>query len=141
MSTIAVKPLILKDVLLTIGAGTPDEYQKHCSGVQWVPNAAQQTWQGLTPDSAFTDVANATWAVTLNYVQDWETANSLSQYLFEHEGETVEMVFTPVKGTGKKTFTANVTITPGAIGGEVNAYATTSVTLGSDKPVIGTVPA
>ena len=135
MSTIAVKPLVLKDVLLTIAV---DNYEKHVSGVQWVPTSQQINWQGLTPDAVFSDVSSPTWALTLNYVQDWETANSLSQYLFDHVGETVEMVFTPVKGTGKKTFTANVTIVPGAIGGEVNAYATTSVTLGSDKPVIGT---
>lgn len=134
MTTIAVKPLVLKDVLLKIAV---DNYEKHVSGVMWVPTAAQIQWQGLTPEAVFTDVANATWALTLNYVQDWETEDSLSQYLFENEGETVEMVFTPVKGTGNKTFTAQVTITPGQIGGEVNAYATTSVTLGSTKPVIG----
>ena len=48
------------------------------------------------------------------------------------------IIFAPVKGTGKKTFTSNVTITPGQIGGEVNAYATTWVTLGRTKPAIGT---
>ena len=135
MAAIAVNPLVLKDVTLKIAA---DNYEKHVSGVQWVPSASQISWQPLVADEAFTDVATATWAITLNYVQDWETSDSLSEYLFEHEGETVSMVFTPIIGTGKKTFTANVTISPGAIGGEVNAYATTSVTLGSDKPVIGT---
>ena len=134
MTQIAVKPLVLKDVLLKIEA---DNYEKHVSGVQWVPSSSQLTWNGMTPDAVFTDVTTPTWALTLNYVQDWETDDSLAQYLFDHIGETVEMIFTPVKGTGKKTFTANVTIVPGAIGGEVNAYATTSVTLGSDKPVIG----
>lgn len=136
MATIAVKPLMLKDVLLTIEA---DNYEKHVSGVSFVPAAGTATWQGLTPEAVFTDVANATWTATLNYVQDWETNDSLAEYLFEHEGDTVTMVFTPVKGSGKKTFTADVTITPGTIGGEVNAYATTSVTLPSTKPVIGTV--
>lgn len=135
MSTIEVKPLVLKDVLLKIAA---DNYEKHVSGVMWVPSASQISWQGLTPSASFTDVATATYVLTLNYVQDWETTDSLSQYLYEHEGETVTMVFTPVKGTGKKTFTAEVTITPGQIGGEVNAYATTSVSLGSTKPAIGT---
>lgn len=135
MTTIAVKPLVLKDVLLKIAA---DNYEKHVSGVSWAANSSQISWAGLTPDAVFTDASAPTWALTLNYVQDWETEDSLAQYLFEHSGETVEMVFTPVKGSGKKTFTANVTIIPGAIGGEVNAYATTSVTLGSDKPVIGT---
>lgn len=135
MPDIAVKPLVLKDVILNIGA---DGYQKHVSGVTYAPTSSAISWQGLTPDASFTDQTTATWAVTLDYVQDWETDDSLSVYLFEHEGETVEMEFTPVRGTGKRTFTSNVTITPGAIGGAVNAYATTSVTLGSTKPAIGT---
>lgn len=135
MSTIEVKPLVLKDVLLKIAA---DNYEKHVSGVMWVPSSPTASWQGLVPAASFTDTGTATYQLTLNYVQDWETDDSLAQYLHEHEGQTVEMVFTPVKGTGKKTFTADVTIVPGQIGGEVNAYATTSVTLGSTKPVIGT---
>ena len=138
MVDIAVQPLVLKDVICKIGA---DGYQKHLSGVAFTPSSSQISWQGLTPDAAFTDQTIATWGVTLDYVQDWETEDSLSQFLFEHEGETVEMVFTPVKGTGKKTFTSQVTITPGAIGGQVNQFATTSVTLGSTKPVIGTTGA
>jgi len=138
MATINVKPLVLKDVLLTIGT---DSYQKHVSGVTFTPSASSITWQGLDATESFTDVATATWTITLNYVQDWETADSLSEYLFDNEGETITMVFTPVKGTGKKTFTADVTITPGAIGGEVNQFATTSVTLGSTKPTIGTTGA
>ncbi len=138
MATIPVKPLVLKDVLLVIES---DNYEKHVSGVTFTPSSSQIEWHGLTPDSSFTDVSSATWTVTLNYVQDWETADSLSEYLFENEGQTVSMTFTPVKGASKKTFTADVSITPGAIGGEVNQYATTSVTLGSTKPVIGTTGA
>jgi hypothetical protein len=138
MAAIAVKPLVLKDVLLTVG---DDNYEKHVSGVTFTPSSSTITWQGLSPDAKFTDVTAADWTVAVNYVQDWETEDSLSAYLFENEGETVSMTFTPSKGAGKKTFTADVTITPGAIGGEVNAYATTSVTLGSTKPVIGTTGA
>lgn len=134
MTQIDVKPLVLKDVFLKIAA---DNYEKHVSGVMWVPSSPTSTWQGLTPSASFSDTGTATYVCTLNYVQDWETEDSLSQYLHEHEGETIEMVFTPVKGSGKKTFTADVTIVPGQIGGEVNAYATTSVSLGSTKPVIG----
>ena len=48
------------------------------------------------------------------------------------------MVFTPKNGG--PSFSADVVITPGAIGGAVNAFATTSVTLGCNgKPVL--VPA
>jgi len=136
MATIGVQPLVLKDVVLTIGT---DGYQKHVSAVTFTPSSSQISWQGLTPDAVFTDTSTATWTVQLDYVQDWETTDSLSAYLFENEGETVQMVFAPKNATGKKTFTADVTITPGAIGGQVNQYATTSVTLGCTKPTIGTI--
>jgi hypothetical protein len=135
MAQIAVNPLVLKDVVLEIGT---DTYEKHVSSVTFTPSAETISWQGLNPAAKFTDVAAAEWTCVLEYVQDWETTNSLSRYLFENEGETVAAEFKPRSGSGPS-FTANLTITPGAIGGTVNAYATTSVTLGSDKPVL--VPA
>lgn len=134
MAQIAVAPLVLKDVILEIGT---DDYRKHVDQVTFTPSASSVTWTGLGANT-HTDVSTATWVLTLNYVQDWDTANSLSRYLFDNEGETVEVSFSPKSGSGPA-FTANVVITPGAIGGSVNAYATTSVTLGSDKPVL--VPA
>lgn len=136
MPVIAVKPLVLKDVLLKIG--TTDSYEKHVSAVKFTPASSTIHWQGLTPDAQAVDASPATWQVTLDYVQDWETANSLSQYLLEHAGESVSMEFTPVKGTGKKKFTSTVTIAAGDIGGSVNAFATTSVTMGCTKPVVAT---
>ena len=135
MPQIAVNPLVLKDVLLSLGL---DSYEKHVSGVTFTPSASTINWQGLTPDSKFTDVTAADWTCQLDYVQDWETVDSLSQYLFENEGLEIEATFKPRSGSGPS-FTATLVITPGAIGGVVNAYATTSVTLGSTKPVL--VPA
>ncbi|MBD8077695.1 hypothetical protein [Cellulosimicrobium arenosum] len=137
MAVIEVQPLVLKDVILIIGGETGDDYRKHVDAVTFTPSSSTITWTGLGLNT-HTDAAIATWTAVLNYVQDWETTDSLSRYLFEHEGETVEMEFAPRSGSGPS-FTANVAITPGAIGGTVNTYATTSVTLGSDKPVL--VPA
>lgn len=134
MATINVAPLVMKDVTLTIGT---DDYKKHVDQVVFTPSAQTQTWTGLD-GSSYSDVGTATWVCTLNYVQDWETADSLSQYLLENEGESVSVTFKPKSGSGPS-FTATVTITPGAIGGSVNAYATTSVSLGSTKPTL--VPA
>lgn len=134
MPIIEVNPLILKDVIMSLG-GT-NEYQKHVSGVTFTPSASQITWQGLHPDASFTDTATATWAVALDYVQDWETVDSLSRYLYEHEGETVVAEFRPRSGSGP-TFTAELIIVPGAIGGAVNTFGTTTVTLGAQgRPVM-----
>lgn len=135
MAVIDVKPLVLKDVVATIG-GTND-YAKHLDTVTFTPSSSTQTWTGLGKNT-HTDVGTATWTVALAGVQDWDTTDSLSRYLFEHEGETVAMKFQPRNGAGPS-FTANVGITPGAIGGGVNAFAALSVTLGCDKPVL--VPA
>jgi hypothetical protein len=136
MAQIAVDPLVLKDVILTVET---DTYEKHVSGVTFEPSSSTIRWQGLTPDSKFTSVTSADWTCKLDYVQDWETADSLSAYLFEHEGEEVDVVFKPRSGSGP-TFTATLTITPGSIGGTVNTYATTTATLGSTKPVLVPAP-
>lgn len=130
MVQIAVKPIVLRDVLLSVAA---DDYEKHVSGVTITPATGSVTWNGLTPDSAFTFPTATTWSLMLDYAQDWETANSLSDYLFENEGEQVTMTFEPVKGgTG---WEVDATIVPGSIGGQVNAVAVASVTLGvSGKP-------
>lgn len=136
MTTHNVIPLVLKDVELVLGADV-DDFRKHVSGVTYTPSAPTQNWTGLGLNT-HTDVGAATWTLGLDYVQDWDSPDSLSRYLFEHQGETVAALFRPRSGVGPS-FTSNVTITPGAIGGQVNAYATTSVQLGTDAPVL--VPA
>lgn len=125
MPQIAIAPLFMSASTLTIGL---DDYAAHISGAQFVPSSSAVTWKGLKPGATFTQQTSATWALTLNYAQDWETANSLSQYLLAHEGETVEMTLAPVDGG--QAFSASVVITPGAIGGDVDTFGTTSVTLG-----------
>lgn len=135
MAIIDVSPLVMRDVNLTIGG--LDDFSKHVDAVTFTPTAASITWTGLNKNT-HTDVATATWTVVLNYVQDWDTVGSLSNYLFENEGDTVALSFRPRNGVGPS-FTVNAVITPGAIGGTVNTFATTSVTLGCDKPAI--VPA
>lgn len=126
MSQIAVKPFVLKDVLLTV---ENDNYEAHVSQVQFDPSSSIQTWQGLTPASSHTDASIATWQGTLGYAQDWETPDSLSRYLYDHEGEEIDVVFKPRSGSGPS-FAVTIVVTPGSIGGTVNAFATASVTVG-----------
>jgi hypothetical protein len=132
MPAITVKPLILKDCLLTIGAS---DYQASVSSAKFTPSGGIQVWKGLTPTSVHTSADTPTWTLDLKYVQDWETAGSLSNYLFAHEGETVACTFEPKAGGA--TVTANITITSGGIGGDVDAWGEETVSLGSDRPVIG----
>lgn len=135
MAVAAVKPLVMKDVnfLTTLNDGvSATDYKKHLDAVTFTPTSTAITWTGLGANT-HTNTSQATWTCTLNYVQDWETSDSLSVLLYEHEGETMDVEFRPV--AGGPGFTASVLIQPGAIGGTVNTYATTSVTLGVDgKP-------
>lgn len=124
-------PLFLKDCLVKVAA---DAFQAELSAVKFTPTASTATWKGLTPSSVHTAQGTATWVAELTYAQDWDTAASLSNYLHENEGQTKTFLFEPkAGGVG---FTVSVTITPGAIGGAVDAFAESSVTLPcAGKPV------
>lgn len=134
MAQIAVAPIVIKDAIITIGT---DTYEKHLSSATFVPNTTQPRvqWQGMSPTASFTDVGAITteWTLVLEYAQDWETANSLANYLLTNAGASKTIVVQPQRGTGKKAFTASVTIVPGQIGGKVNEVPTGSVSL----PVTG----
>ncbi|WP_026874291.1 hypothetical protein [Jiangella gansuensis] len=126
MAQIAVKPFVLKDVLLGIEV---DNYEAHVSAVTFTPANSAQEWRGLTPSAVFTDPGSETWTVTLEIAQDWETPDSLARYLFENAGQTRAVTFKPQSGSGP-TFEANVTLVSPAIGGTGNSYATASVACG-----------
>ena len=128
MAEIAVKPFVLRDVDLLIGA---DNYEAHVSQVEFVPTATAITWTGLA-NNTVSATATATWVLTLAGAQDWATADSLSQYLHEQEGETVEIALTPATGQGS--FTTTATITPAGIGGTAAAFSVFTVSLGCTKP-------
>ena len=125
MPSIVVKPFVLSDVDLTLGdAG----YEAHVSTAQFVPTTPMVVWKGLTPTATFTDVGAASWALNLSYAQDWATSDSLSQYLFDNQGQTVTCVFAP--SAGGSSFTADIVILPGSIGGAVDTTAVATVALG-----------
>lgn len=125
MAQIAVNPFILSDSTLKIDA---DNYESSVSSVEFQPSGGTTTYKGLTPSAVFTFPQSVTWACAIAFAQDWETEDSLSQYLFEHQGETVAVQFAPKSG-GKSVY-ANIVIVPGSIGGAVDAVATSTVTLG-----------
>lgn len=124
MTVIAVKPTVLKDAILKVGA---DNYEAHVSTCQFDPNSSIVRWKGMTPAAVFTDATTADWTCTLGYAQDWATASSLSSYLLANEGKTVSADFYPVRGGDG--FRADLVVTPGSIGGPVDGVAAASVTL------------
>jgi len=124
MAQIAVQPIYLKDIVLSV-AGS--DFEKHVSSVTFTPSVATATWKGLEPTAVFTNVGASTWMVDLAYAQDWDTTGSLSQYLFSNEGAEVTLTFEPVAGGAS--WTATVIIVPGAVGGAVDSYAEATVSL------------
>lgn len=132
MTILEVQPLVLKDVEASFG---DDDFRKHLDAVTLTPTSSQTTWSGLGRNT-HTDANTATWTCVMSGAQDWDSTQSLSRFLFDHEGETVDFTFRPRSGVGPS-FMVQVVITPGAIGGSVNAYAPLSVTLGvNGKPLL-----
>lgn len=124
MAQIAVQPIYLKDVVLSV-AGS--DFEKHVSSVTFTPSVSSATWKGLEPTAVFTNVGASTWMVDLAYAQDWDTTGSLSAYLFANEGAEVTLTFEPV--AGGSSWSAAVIIVPGAVGGAVDSYAEATVSL------------
>jgi hypothetical protein len=132
MASIAVNPFILKDSIFQVEA---DNYEAHVSQVEFAPTAPTATFKGLTPAAVFNLVGLASWVCNLAFAQDWATPNSLSRYLYEHEGEEIDVTFEPV--TGGPAVTATLFVTPGSIGGTVDGVATSTVALPcKGKPVL-----
>lgn len=135
MSTITPKPLFLTNCTVQIGT---DSFEQALSQVQLDPANSNVMFKGLTPTAVFNFSTPSTWTATLQFAQDWTTADSLSNYLLANEGEKVTMTFVPaVDDTASPTITATVFIVPGSIGGSQGAVATSSVKLPVDgKPTV-----
>lgn len=127
------QPFILGAATLTLGG---DAYEGQVSGAVFTPSASVTTWTAIT-SATHSFTSPATWVLDLSYAQDWNFADALSRYLHENEGDVVAAVFEPVDGG--PAVSANVTITPGAIGGDSTAVATGTIQLGSTKPVVAAV--
>lgn len=130
-------PLFMKDCTFEV-AGT--DYAGELSSVRIVPSSSQVNWHGLTPDSAYSESAAPTFAVTVTYAQDWDLATSWANFLYDSNGATVAVTFKP-KASTSTVWTVNVSVIPGDIGGDVGTFAEATVTLGCDMPVKSTTPA
>jgi hypothetical protein len=132
MANIVPVPLVMKDCLVKVAT---DNYEAALSGVTLTPTTPTFTFSGLTPTAKYTAAGNPDWLAAIDYVQDWDTVGSFSNYLHANQGKTVSMEFTPKAKSGKK-FTVDVTIIAGAIGGAGGALASTSVSLPAGTPVV-----
>lgn len=130
------KPLYMKKSSFKLGN---DAYEGQVSQVQFVPSSTSAEWKGLD-GNAYTNNSTATWTVSMTLIQNWNDLTSLSNYLFDNEGNVVTATFIPENPTDAP-FTAEVVLTPGAIGGSVDAWAESTVTLSCvGRPTRGAIP-
>jgi hypothetical protein len=124
MALITAAPFPLTDATLKVAA---NNYETSVSSVEFVPTVPSFSWKGMTPTAVFSFPGSASWVCNVSAIQDWETVDSLSSYLLDHAGETVEMDFYPQNGG--QGFRATVTLVPGSIGGAIDTVPIISVSL------------
>ena len=135
MSTIALTPIVMKNVSLIIET---DDYAKHVSAVTFTVEQQEITWTGLD-GTTYTELGPEKWKATVAYAQDWDTAGSLSDYLFTNRGQTKTVKFQPRAGAGETVFTAECVLATGQLGGAVGEFANSTATFGcSGAPVKST---
>jgi len=127
VAVIGVQPIQMKAATFTVAA---DDYSSAVSQAVFTPESSwwwDDTLCGL-PSPAQSSVR---WSVTLGFLQDLTTTDSLSLYLIAHAGESRSVTLTPVAGGAAAT--ATVMLLPAEVGGVPGQQMTAQVRL----PVIG----
>lgn len=135
MATPALKPIILNDIDLLLGA---DNYEAHVAKVELVPTTPTAVWKGMTPSAIKNLVGTPVWVCNIDYAQDHETATGLALFLAANVGVPTVVKFKPKKpATGTAPlYTATVIPVPGPIGGVLDSVAVGSVSMPVDgQPV------
>lgn len=141
MAQVAIKPIILNDITLLIGA---DNYEAAVSRVVLTPTVPQAKWKGMTPAAIFNLAGTPEWVCEVTWAQDHETANSLSQYSIANAGQVKAVEFKPKKPVSPATaptFKCDVLILPGAIGGDLDTVPTASASWPVNGQPVRTVAA
>ena len=122
-------PYSLKNATLAIDV---DDYTAAVTQVEFTPSTATSTVRTID-GVAHKDQSTAEWNCTIGFIQDLDPSGLL-RYLLDHDGESKSVSFVPE--SGGPTITADLVVSPGAIGGTAGAdLAVGSVTLVSSKPV------
>lgn len=122
-------------IKITRGESAGVEYAAQCKNLTWTKSGGtKQEWQGGDPATSFTDVTPEGYDAALTFGQDWEDPDSLARILFAHSGEEAEIAYQPTPGG--VIISATVTLAaPATIGGELNTFQDSTVSMPSSKPV------
>lgn len=142
MAEIAANPYIMRNAIITFG--TPgDDYAAAVSSAVLTPSSGTAEFKGLKKEAVFTFPQATTWTLDLTFSQDWSSNTSLGAYLFANAGTVVPFTFdSDDLGNGHTTWAGEVALVAGAVGGEVDAVADATVSLGViGQPTPTLVPA
>jgi hypothetical protein len=125
VTVITPDPLYFDDAAIQIGA---DDYGAAVTSGTLTPNVTVARLNGLKPDANYKAV-DIDWKLDLTFAQDWENATSLSRKLWSAQGTTItDCVIKPITAGGAS-FTVDLYIVPGSVGGASRAHATSTVSL------------
>lgn len=132
MTKIAVQPLYMRDSIVRFvldrATNKAADFEAAVSSATFTPSTTVATVKGLTPSSVHSAASAPTWTLDLAFYQDWENPESLANFLFDHQGETIPTLVEPI--SGGVGFGADVLIVPGSIGGAVDTHGSSTVSLG-----------
>lgn len=124
-TVVEVDPIYLDNAALVIDTF---DYAAAASKIECQPSIKSATFKGMKKAATFTSTSVESWTLAIDFAQDFETAESFSNMLFDNQGERVTIEFAPVEGG--KAWLVDVQLVPGGIGGNGGTHATTSISLG-----------
>ena len=89
MPAIAVKPYMISDCLLTLGA---DNYEAHASKIEFVPTVTKTKFKGSTPSSVHNFIGTPEWVMKLTRISTSSQAASSRRNSVTSEGEPLPAV-------------------------------------------------
>lgn len=115
-------------------AGENLEFRDAVQSFLFTPSSSITTTFGGSRNSRWTASSPATWTLAVKFLQDLENADSLQNYLLEHEGEWVTVRFVPSGGVAAEGL---VQLLAPPIGGDVGAWLDATQTMGvKGKPTL-----
>lgn len=130
----------LNNAAFELGETSGDNFAAVCNQIRLDPTGSTATFEGMTPDGVWS--APGAWQVTLGFADDYESADSLWNFLYDNDGKSVPIRFWPdITGQG---FEGTVAIQAAGIGGNSRQFATSTVTLtlaGKPTRTAGAYPA
>lgn len=119
------EPVYMKDVTLDIDGST---FEAEVSAATLNPSTSVTRWKGLTSASRHSKVA-VDWSLDLTVGQDPDEAASLHRFLLENVGVGKVAKLYPRGSASGRGYQVTVTIAPAAIGGSVETFAESTVSL------------